>query len=135
MTVSAAPPAGDIGSGLRLDRALLQAAQQILGLGERKADRVQPIAALFESEHFAVVDHLTILGGDLELDLHAHGPSRGWVFQNAERGKPDRAGYPSPPSIWPLSGLFCNQVCSSKDSRLIHARLHRAGRRRDRGPD
>jgi hypothetical protein len=71
----------DEAPGLSGHQLLLQAAEQLLGLGERQAERLQPAVALVQGKDLLVVDDVTVVGDDPELDLEAHDPSHGRAFQ------------------------------------------------------
>src|SRR5436305_3818865 len=72
-TGGAAPVPGDMGGGLGLDDASLQAAEQGLALGERQADRLDSLLPLLKNEDLLVADRLALVGDDPQPDLEAHG--------------------------------------------------------------
>src|SRR5689334_10961237 len=104
----AAPMPGSVTRRLGRDQALLDAGQQRLGLGERQAERLQPVVALVEEQEFGVVaDHAFVLrdNPELNLDTHAHSAS-GYV------GGP---AYPPPPS--PATPASHGSACTPCASR------------------
>src|SRR3954452_18462355 len=96
----AAPMPGRIARRLGRDQALLNAGQQRLGLGERQAERLQPVVTLVEQQKLGVVaDHALVLrdNPELNLDTHAH-PISGDAGETSLAASAV-AGYPRLPRV------------------------------------
>ena len=58
---------------LGLDHGVLKPAEQILGVLQTQADRLEPVTALVELQDHLIPDHGIIIADDAKLKLNAQG--------------------------------------------------------------
>src|SRR5689334_12482012 len=93
----AAPMPGRIARRLGGDQALLNPGQQRLGLGERQAERLQPVVGLVEQQKLGVVaDHALVIRNNPELNLDTHAHLASDYVGGASLSASAIAGHPSP---------------------------------------
>jgi hypothetical protein len=63
----------DVGCHLGFDHGVLEPAEQILGVRQAQADRLEPVSALVELQDHLIPDHGVIIADDTKLKLNAHG--------------------------------------------------------------
>ena len=59
--------------GCRLGFGVLEPAEQILGVLQAQADRLEPVTALVELQDHLIPDHGIIIADDAQLKLNAQG--------------------------------------------------------------
>jgi hypothetical protein len=63
----------DVGRRLGLDHGVLEPAEQILGILQAQADRLEPVIALVELQDHPIPDYGVIVADDAKLKLNAQG--------------------------------------------------------------
>jgi hypothetical protein len=71
----------DVGCRLGLDHGTLEPAEQILGVLQAQANRLEPVIALVELQDHLIPDHGVIIADNAKLKLNAQGHA-GW-FTNS----------------------------------------------------
>ena len=63
----------DVGCRLGFDHGVLEPAEQILGVLQTQANRLEPVTALVELQDHLIPDHGIIIADDAKLKLNAQG--------------------------------------------------------------
>ena len=63
----------DVGCHLGLDHGVLEPVEQILGVLQTQANRLEPVTALVELQDHLIPDHGIIIADDAKLKLNAQG--------------------------------------------------------------
>ena len=61
----------DVGCRLSLNHGVLEPAEQILGVLQAQADRLEPVTALVELQDHLIPDHGVVIADDTKLKLNA----------------------------------------------------------------
>ena len=73
----------DVGRRLGFDHGVLEPAEQILGVLQTQADRLEPVTALVELQDHLIPEHGIIIADDAKLKLNAQGRRHAGLSTNS----------------------------------------------------